>query len=271
MKLVSLFSGIGGIDLGLERAGMECVGQVEFDPWCTQILEKHWPDTPRWQDIHDLDPEELPAHDLIAGGFPCQPVSLAGARQAQDDPRWLWPEFFRIVRVVRPRYVLVENVPGLASAGMGDVLGDLAEIGYDCEWQSIPAAFVGAPHLRWRVFIVAYPVGDELRDKPGRRGREGGAGTSQPGNDGTSQYVADSDGGRFQGRSERHVFPTRRLESPFRHNPDGHGPRHWAVEPDVGRVADGVPRRVDRLRGLGNAVVPQVAELVGRMIMEANR
>ncbi len=129
MRFVSLFSGIGGIDLGLERAGMTCVGQVENDPWCNQILEKHWPTIPRWQDIHDLDPKELPDHDLIAGGFPCQPVSLAGARLAQDDPRWLWPEFVRIVRVVRPRYVVVENVPGLASAGMGDVLGDLASFG----------------------------------------------------------------------------------------------------------------------------------------------
>ena len=123
MRFVSLFSGIGGIDLGLERAGMECVGQVEYDPWCNQILEKHWPDTPRWQDIHDLDPEELPDHDLIAGGFPCQPVSLAGKRLAQDDPRWLWPEYLRIIRVVRPRYVLVENVPGLLSIDHGRLFG----------------------------------------------------------------------------------------------------------------------------------------------------
>ncbi len=235
MKFVSLFSGIGGMDLGLERAGMECVGQVENDPWCNQILEKHWPDTPRWQDIHDLDPEELPDHDLIAGGFPCQPVSLAGARQAQDDPRWLWPEFFRIVRVARPRYVVVENVPGLASAGMGDVLGDLASVGYDCEWQSIPAAFVGAPHLRWRIFIVA-----DTEDTDRRR------------TDGTQ------DAGWWDQETGRRGVSRHWLQ-------------HWAVEPDVGRVADGVPRRVDRLRGLGNAVVPQVAELVGRMIMEANQ
>jgi DNA (cytosine-5)-methyltransferase 1 len=158
MRFVSLFAGIGGLDLGLERAGMRCVAQVENDPYCVRVLAKHWPGVPRWGDIRDLDPKELPDHDLICGGFPCQPVSLAGARQAQDDPRWLWPEMFRIVRTVRPRWVLVENVPGLASAGLGDVLGDLASVGYDAEWQSIPAAAVGAPHLRWRIFIVAYPL-----------------------------------------------------------------------------------------------------------------
>lgn len=257
MRFVSLFSGIGGIDLGLERAGMECVAQVENDPWCNQILEKHWPNTPRWQDIHDLDPKELPDHDLIAGGFPCQPVSLAGARLAQDDPRWLWPEFFRIVRVVRPRYVLVENVPGLASAGMGDVLGDLASCGYDTEWQSLPAAFVGAPHLRWRVFIVAHPAkllgygsanvyGGE-HHKSAREPRGSGVRSRTMGH--TCQPSADAYASTSRPRSATG-------ESGW-----------WSIEPDVGRVADGVPQRVDRLRGLGNAVVPQVAELVGWMIM----
>ncbi len=310
MRFVSLFSGIGGIDLGLERAGMTCVGQVENDPWCNQILEKHWPTVPRWQDIHDLDPKELPDHDLIVGGFPCQPVSLAGARLAQSDPRWLWPEFFRIVRVVRPRFVVVENVPGLASAGMGDVLGDLAQVGYDCEWQSIPAAFVGAPHLRWRIFIVGYPNGFDAgafgRVSEGPNTQSGGNskdaahanGDSEPSStvdagprpgelvsyvnserrgtpeifrserpgsaivrdDGTSQQVADAERVGLERSESERVFESigERLSDPG----------WWAVEPDVGRVADGVPRRVDRLRGLGNAVVPQVAELVGRMIMD---
>ncbi len=283
MRVVSLFAGIGGIDLGLERAGMTTVAQVENDPWCNQVLEKHWPNVPRWQDIHDVDPKELPDHDLIAGGFPCQPVSLAGTRLAQDDPRWLWPEYLRIVRVVRPRYVLVENVPGLASAGMGDVLGDLAQIGYDCEWQSIPAAFVGAPHLRWRIFIVAYPVGARVAADGGVRGGDAGersadgrspvpagAEVAQPADplaggpyladpadpdgwqNGQGKAAVESDGFVFGGTAGR----------------DEPGDGWWAVEPDVGRVAHGVPSRVDRLRGLGNAVVPQVAELVGRLIMQ---
>ncbi len=290
MRFVSLFSGIGGMDLGLERAGMECVGQVENDPWCNQILEKHWPDTPRWQDIHDLDPKELPDHDLIAGGFPCQPVSLAGARLAQDDPRWLWPEFFRIVRMVRPRYVVVENVPGLASAGMGVILGDLAQVGYDTEWQSVPAAFVGAPHLRWRIFIVAYPagsVGSYFSQGIGRESAMVGAGVSASrgttGGDTTSRVprrerieldgatdVADAEDTDRRGTNGTQDAWWWNQET-GRRGLGRSGLQHWAAEPDVGRVADGVPRRVDRLRGLGNAVVPQVAELVGRMIMETSR
>ncbi len=295
MRFVSLFSGIGGIDLGLERAGMTCVGQVENDPWCNQILEKHWPTVPRWQDIHDLDPKELPDHDLIAGGFPCQPVSLAGARLAQSDPRWLWPEFFRIVRMVRPRYVVVENVPGLASAGMGDVLGDLAQSGYDCEWQSIPAAFVGAPHLRWRIFIVGYdttrtrwrrvygastriqdvaysnsrsrkiPFGARDRETENRKRSSAIGGEDRVfAASRSTDRMADSDGRRRLPAVTRVGTETNTGRTSAR--PDDSD--SWTVEPDVGRVVDGVPRRVDRLRGLGNAVVPQVAELVGRMIMD---
>ena len=223
MRFVSLFAGIGGIDKGLEAAGWECVAQVENDPWCTRILEKHWPTIPKWKDIHELDPADLPNTDAVVGGFPCAPVSLAGKRQAQDDPRWLWPEFLRVVRMVRPRIVLVENVPGLLTAGFGDVLAGLAGAGYDTEWAGVPAAAVGAPHLRWRVFIVAYP--DTF-------GRDGGSGEQR------------------QGR---------------RREPQNSG--WWDVEPRVGRVAPRIPRRVDRLKGLGNAVVPQVAEWVGRRIV----
>jgi DNA (cytosine-5)-methyltransferase 1 len=272
MKVGSLFSGIGGLELGLERAGMNVRWQVEWDDYCNQVLAKHWPDIPRYKDIHDVDPAQLEPVDLICGGFPCQPVSLAGARKAQDDDRWLWPEFFRIVRHLRPRYVLVENVPGLASAGMGDVLGDLASIGYDCEWESIPAAAVGAPHLRYRIFIVAYPTGT----RPQGRWDTGSDGTRTETPDsvetdgplgcvGSDRALADTLGagpqrggsGRSPGTQET-TGQTNQLERPS----------WWGVEPDVGRVANGIPNRVDRLRGLGNAVVPQVAEWVGRRIME---
>lgn len=265
------------MDLGLERAGMECVAQVEYDPWCQRVLEKHWPNVPRWSDIRDVNPEELPDHDLIAGGFPCQPVSLAGTRLAQDDERWLWPEFFRIVRMVRPRFVLVENVPGLASAGMGDVLGDLASIGYDSEWQSIPAAFVGAPHLRWRIFIVAYPNEQCRSGNDERNARVSGTEVSETESGGrvVRRTGSSSDVAYPNGQAPHHqqtihtpIWGTR----PTRTRNGKPGPLHdrWAVEPDVGRVANGVPNRVDRLRGLGNAVVPQVAELVGRAIMNTS-
>jgi DNA (cytosine-5)-methyltransferase 1 len=350
---LSLFSGIGGLDLGLERAGWECVGQVEIDPFCQRVLAKHWPHVPRWGDIREVDPDDLPRADLIAGGFPCQPVSSAGKRLGQDDPRWLWPQAARLVRQLRPRWLLLENVPGLLARGMGDVLGELAACGYDAEWDCIPASAVGAPHQRDRVWIVAYPDGrgwlgrgqpcslegqransarvsaadperQQLRHEPGRRNGPGRSGTPVPGDDGQAWpladpagarreagtpgagraawddarrpgpgglggAVADADGlGRLPGRHDpRQPEVTEPLhrgmgnsDSQGRHQwprvfGDGRGqpqPAHdgwWSVEPDVGRVAHGVPVRVDRLRALGNAVVPQVAELIGRRILEA--
>jgi len=159
----SLFSGIGGLDLGLERAGMQVKWQVEIDDYCQRVLAKHWPDVKRYGNVQECG-DNLEQVDLICGGFPCQPVSCAGQRKGDADDRWLWPEFRRIVRILRPRWVLAENVPGLLSidAGrlFGDVLRDLAESGYDAEWDCIPAATVGAPHIRYRVFILARWVGD---------------------------------------------------------------------------------------------------------------
>ena len=264
----SLFAGIGGIDLGLERAGWECRFQVEWDPFCQRVLAEHWPDVPRYGDIHDVHgpgahlpdaddghepaddevpagrartgirgtarcPDCLPEVDLLAGGFPCQPFSVAGRRAGMDDDRWLWPEFARTIRELRPRYVLVENVPGLlVGGGMGAVLGDLATLGYDAEWESIPAAAVGAPHLRYRVWIVAYA------DEPRPQGH------------GRLDCERDGAGERPAGASSPAL--------------DG----WWRTEPDVGRVAHGVPARVDRLRSLGNAVVPQVVEWIGRRLYE---
>jgi DNA (cytosine-5)-methyltransferase 1 len=276
----SLFAGIGGIDLGLERAGWECRWQVEIDDFCRKVLTKHWPDVPKYSDIKEIDGHELQAVDLIAGGFPCQPVSLAGKRKAQEDERWLWHEFARIIGRVRPRMVLAENVPGLRSKGFGDVLRDLARLGYDAEWACIPAAAFGAPHLRYRLFIVAYArsieyegagdedqrqtaarlpqtvvadalgVGSELRQAEGRR---------QGGFTGSGGAVPDADEGGCLGRSGK-------FREAGRGEPSDCG--RWAVEPAVGRVAYGVPGRVDRLKGLGNAVVPQVAEWIGRRLLE---
>src|SRR6266511_5760215 len=154
---LNLFAGIGGLDLGLERAGWSCVGQVEIDPYCQRVLAKHWPQVPRWSDIKELHPDELPRADLICGGFPCQPVSVVGRGLAQEDERWLWPHVARLVRHLRPSWVLLENVPGLLIRGMGDVLGDLAACRYDAEWDCVPASAIGAPHQRDRVWIVAYP------------------------------------------------------------------------------------------------------------------
>jgi DNA (cytosine-5)-methyltransferase 1 len=235
----SLFSGIGGFDLGLERAGMTVKWQVEREPWCQKILAKHWPDVPRYANVEDVG-TNLECVDLVCGGFPCQPVSVAGQQEGTADDRWLWPEFRRIVGLLRPRYVLVENVPGLFTANgghaFGEVIGDLAHLGYDAEWTVLSAADVGAPHLRKRVWIIADADRHQLRDEPRGICGSGGEGAPVTPNDGEALALADDD-------------------------------RHWTTEPDVGRVADGVPRRVDRLRGLGNAIVPQCAEWIGRQLL----
>lgn len=260
MRFGSLFSGIGGIDLGLERAGMSCAWQVEIDPYCTRVLQKHWPNVKRYSDVRELRGEELDPVDLIAGGFPCQPLSVAGLGRGADDPRWLWPYFRELIGVVRPRYVLVENVPGLLSRNggreMGQVLGDLAALRYDAEWQVISAADVGAPHLRERVWLLAYPNGqrrEELHVLPV-------AGDERQ-RDWKDHAVEDALCDPSRGRRGRKARRRAGQESQDRHG--------WAIEPNVCRVAHGIPDRVDRLRGLGNAVVPQVVELVGRAIMQA--
>ena len=234
MKVGSLFSGIGGLELGLERAGMKVVWQVERDEFCRRVLAKHWPDVQRFEDVHDVGAHNLEPVDLICGGFPCQPVSVAGKRKAQDDERWLWPEFARIIRELRPRYALMENVPGLLVRGIGDVLGDLAEIGYNAEWECLSAGAFGAPHRRERVFLVAYDHSQRIE----------GLWTEQ----------------------------VRRVAA-FSWCQDVRGPTGFRGRPDipdalVRRKGDGHGARVD---ALGNAVVPQVAEWIGERILEAGR
>lgn len=304
----SLFSGIGGLDLGLERAGMTVRWNSEIDPYCCRVLSKHWPDVPNHGDITTIDWSTVEPVDVICGGYPCQPFSLAGVRRGEDDPRHLWPHFADALRLLRPRFALLENVPGHLSLGFGRVLGDLAELGYDADWDCIPAAAVGAPHLRYRVFIVAHAQRVELREQPVAIAR--GERPAVVGDDGSARTLADPDsrGLAWHAQTERRgreVHPDeQRLTDTQRRgttvaDPDGlagstTGPREqqagsaggqdaitrtvgrrssrpreaWAPEPDVGRVADGVPARVDRLRALGNAVVPQVAEFIGRQLID---
>jgi DNA (cytosine-5)-methyltransferase 1 len=358
----SLFAGIGGFDLGLERAGMRVAWQVELDPYCRAVLARHFPEAERFEDVREVGGQNLAPVDLLCGGFPCQDLSPAGRGAGLDGARsGLWAEFARIVRELRPRYVVVENVPALLTgkgkrwdrAPVGRVLGDLAEAGYDAEWACLSAREFGAPHLRKRVWLVAYPARDaEARPaaQPGserQRARPGGAsgragelsdtdrdrraqglrvaaGAGEPSRSGDAVgsravapladaegeperaglrageasrqrrrrsadrggargAVADAQRGRRQGRSDqpRRDDPERAAAlgregaaHPARGGEarglDGRLPASegWGAEPDVGRVADGVPARVDRLAALGNALLPQIAEWIGRRIVE---
>lgn len=293
MTFLSLFAGIGGFDLGLERAGMRCIGQVEIEPFCQQVLAKHWPHVRRWDDIKTFNPSEFfsdgKTPDLICGGFPCQDISNAGRRVGIGGQRsGLWTEFLRCIRELRPRYVLVENVAALLSRGLDRVLGDLASVGYDAEWHCIPAAAVGAPHLRDRVWIVAYPepVGRQAgRGKPGAEG-EAGQRRGQPA--GGAANVPHADGGHRQGGGEQQERKAEGRTAAGGHLPSVSDAQllrlerawlrgaiadrvEWLPEPGVCRVAHGIPGGVDRLAALGNAVVPQVVEVIGRAIMRAEQ
>ena len=262
MKVGSLFSGIGGLELGLERAGMTVSWQVECDPYASKVLAKHWPNVPRFIDVREVGKHNLSHVNIICGGFPCQDISVAGRREGITGKRsGLWKEFARIIDEIRPAFVLIENVPALRSRGLSVVLGDLAALGYDAEWDCLSASSLGAPHVRDRIFVVAnanrsrqlQPQGGIATQR--RRvshGRSAMAHTEGLG--GELRAATRERQGRFTG-----VGPEGWPEP----EPSG----WWATEPNVGRVAHGVPSRVDRLRCLGNAVVPQVAEHIGRMIL----
>ena len=267
-----LFAGIGGFSLGLERAGMKCKWQVEIDPYATAVLRKHWPDVPKHGDVRTFPPPGDHGVDLICGGFPCQDISVAGKGAGLAGERsGLWHDFARIIRAVRPRWVVVENVPALTARGLGTVLGDLAEIGFDAEWHCIPASAVGAPHRRERIWIVGHA---QCYGRTTRRNNYGRYDGRQPHADG--QYAAQmADAQRLPGSQQQRdefwsggasdarksCFLSRR----------GEANGWWKTEPDVGRVVDGTPSRVDRLRCLGNAVVPQVVEVIGNAILSAER
>jgi DNA (cytosine-5)-methyltransferase 1 len=260
----SLFAGIGGIDLGLElTGGFRTVWQVEIDPYARKVLEKHWPDVIRWSDIRTFPCVQTAvgrvwhrqtwAVDLICGGFPCQDISNAGKRAGIDGARsGLWSEYRRIIRLLRPKYILVENVAALLGRGLGRVLGDLSACGYDAEWQCIPAEAVGAPHFRDRIFILAYPNRCGCEACRMLRPRQSDARRSGASISNANRNVLE------ESPNKRGIF--RLAENNW-----------WLTEPDVGRVAHGIPARVDRLRCLGNAVVPQVAQWIGERILEAER
>jgi len=264
MRFGELFAGIGGFSLGLERAGMKCEWQVEIDPYARAVLNKHWPDVRRHDDVRTFPPTHTHTQDfsvdLICGGFPCQDISNAGKRAGLMGCRsGLWTEFARIIGVLRPSYVVVENVAAILSLGMGTVVADLSSLGYDAEWHVIPASAVGAPHRRERIWIVGHA---QCHGRPARRNDYGRYDGRQLNADG--QYAAQmADADRAGRQQQRRAEPTPAQQLAAKRS------GWWESEPDVGRVAYGVPNRVDRLRCLGNAVVPQVVEVIGRAILAA--
>lgn len=299
MTHLSLFSGIGGLDLAAEWAGFETVGQCEFADYPTKVLEKHWPDVPRWRDIRTLTKESfyertgLRTVDVISGGFPCQPFSVAGKQKGKGDDRYLWPEMLRVIRELRPHCVVGENVPGILKIAAGQVVKDLEQAGYHVVVLCFEAAAVGAWHRRARVFFVAYADGARSCEGTDEKHTASGEFATQFRPSASSKALADAEGERGQGcpaiRPAVQAEGTGEMQSDkcrcdastnntVRGGCDGNDRRKesqelangrcWAVEPDVGRVVARLSHRVDRLKCLGNAVVPQQAYPIFRALRE---
>ncbi len=281
LRVLDLFSGIGGFSLGLERAGMKTVAFCEIEDYPRRVLAKHWPGVPIYEDVRNVTRERLETDgigriDVITGGFPCQDLSVAGKQAGIEGERsGLWGELCRIIGDVRPRYAIVENVTALISGDsgrwFGRVLGDLAEIGFDAEWHCIPASELGAHHHRDRVWIVAYPSelqrnGSYIHNEHIERQKNG----VKPGGSGRQVNSSSANNQGLQGREKYGIF--------------GKGGENWheliagcfcgfgdvsQVKPTICRDSDGISNHAHRLKGLGNAICPQISELIGRAIIKA--
>jgi len=226
MTHIDLFSGIGGFALACRWCELETICFCERDLYCQKILAKHWPDVPIVSDIREFDGTRYTDVTILTGGPPCQPVSVAGERRGEADDRWLWPEMYRVITEARPRFVLFENVAGVRNMGLDEVLSDLEASGYATGAAIIPACAIQAQHRRDRCWVLADSIGE----------RQSGSGplgdASDQATDGEGEAVKLGDGSVGQ---------------------------VWSVEPELGRVAHGVPNRMERLTALGNAIVPQLA------------
>ncbi len=283
MKVLDLFSGIGGFSIGLERAGMETVAFCEIEEYPRKVLAKHWPDVPIYEDVRNVTREQLNADgifpDVICGGFPCQDISVAGnqAGLGEETRSGLWSECARLLGDIQPKYAIFENVTALLNGGGGDwfkrVLWDISEVGYDAEWHCIPASELGAHHHRDRVWIIAYPKGQ-------REVREGGSpkqsGQPRPvysQSSSPSQKMGDSQCRASKTELQRQKQPIlqktnqrrQAIGSSIANVPEA---GFWSTEPKMGRVANGVPNRSHRLKCLGNAVCPPVVEVLAKAIMD---
>jgi len=283
LKILDLFSGIGGFSLGLEATGhFETAAFCEIEPYCQKVLKKHWPNVPIFDDIRKLKGTDIGTVDIITGGYPCQPFSVAGKQKAEQDPRHLWPEYFRLIQELRPTWVIGENVSGHIKLGLDSVLEDLASEGYSTRTFSISASSIGANHKRERIWTVANTDSNDRRSRNSSEPQgwqtwmEHKSSSSRQFINKPNSYVADTnkervfsskiarDNGKDKQKSnDEHI---RRCSTAFRGKVlQG----NWSVEPRVGRVAHGIPKRVDRLKTLGNAVVPHIPYYIGQAIVES--
>ena len=328
LQHLDLFSGIGGFSLGLEEIGLvETVAFCDFDKYCQQVLKKHWPNVPIFSDIKELTYEKLKANginkiDIITGGYPCQPFSVAGRKKGEEDPRHVWPEYFRLIKELKPTWVIGENVSGHIKLGLDTVLENLESEGYSTRTFSISASSVGANHQRERVWIIANSnefgrddridnrkerqvpndkewntkesqserdrwisgIGQTSQNmentrrplwtwsfeqgKNGNEVEEGNADQPERSSSAPQSNVADSNSERLQ-RTKQSGAHKEKTQTQFSaaQSFETKGD-FWEFEPNVGRVADGVPKRVDRLKSLGNSLVPQIPFLIGSCIKE---
>lgn len=262
MRIGSLFSGIGGLELGLERAGLgETIWQVEANPFCRRVLAEHWPYAERFEDVKAVGVTVLAPVDLICGGFPCQDISSAGKGAGLAGSRsGLWFEFARIIREVRPQWVVIENVASGAKRWVDTVCFCLEQCGYETLPVPLSAQDVGAPHLRRRIFIIANANGEPLREQPrrvSRANREGPVLSRLSGENG-----AISNANRYREPTQPVNVEVARVQGLAGSSSP------WAAAPQFRGMDDGLPNRVDRLTALGNAVVPQCSEVVGWVIRE---
>ena len=282
MRVLDLFSGIGGFSLGLERAGMRTVAFCEIEPFCQKVLKKHWPDVPIYNDVRTITKDyHGETIELICGGYPCQPFSVAGKRKGKDDDRHLWPAMLDCIKHFKPRWVIAENVAGHVNMGLDQVLSDLESEGYEWRTFLIPACALNAPHRRNRVWIVGYSKHNGLPTT--KKQRE----FNQTSHNNEEGQVKTCESKRASGCEHNEILANttskrqsrqREFGKPMRTETQGKGETNipkpirirdqWSIEPELGRVANGISNRVDRLKGLGNAVVPQIPEVIGKFIME---
>ncbi len=284
MKLqhLDLFSGIGGFSLGLEATGgFETKAFCDIEKYPRQVLQKHWPHVKQYEDIKELNYERLKADgidsiDIITGGYPCQPFSIAGRQKGEQDPRHLWPEYFRLVKELRPTWVIGENVSGHIKLGLDTVIEDLESEDYAVRPFSISASSIGANHQRERIWILAHSRRSqwpraEQRGENENETRKENANQFERSSSTSEVDVANTNDERLQRQWQSRNQFTPRFNSSRESSEEGQGTvgqGWWESEPNMGRVAHGIPKRVDRLKSLGNSLVPQIPYYIGKTILE---